>query len=162
MKLDIEKTKLKNGKRGNICIFTILVTLMLVVMLAPISASARTIYVDDDRVQYPSADYNGSSGLWAAVDYANNASNNVSTIIVYPGNYTPCTIPCNPASLDITRSMTIQGIGYPVIDGLGFLQNAAVGSRCCGYSLIIIWAPDVTIKGFKFIGIQKYVYTRSR
>jgi len=163
MKIRISETE--KGKRKNIVsFFAVLVLIVAVTFVVTVSAveGPRTIYVDDDRVDYPAAGFFSANGFWDAVNYANNASNNVSTIIVYPGIYTPPCTNCFPMHLSITRPMTIQGIGYPVIDGMGFLQNAATGSRCCGYSLIQIWAPNVTIQGFEFRNIARFVMVSGR
>ncbi len=155
MRIEFEKPKPKNGKRSNICIFTILAAFMLVVVSAPVSASARTIYVDDDRVQYPSADYTGFSGLWDAV---NNASAG-DTVMVYPGIYKP---PFSVIFIDwvlhVNRPMTIMGVNRPKIDANGFNDILGRTYKPAGvyyYSpiangLISIESHDVNINGFEF------------
>lgn len=155
MMVEVEKPNTKNGKRSNICIFTIIVAFMLLIVLAPISASARTIYVDDDRVQYPSADYTGSSGLWDAV---NNASSG-DTVMVYPGIYKP---PFGASFTDwvlhVNRSMIIRGVNRPRIDANGFNDILGRTYKRAGLyyygpianGLISLESYDVNINGFEF------------
>ncbi len=154
MMVEVEKPNTKNGKRSNICIFTILVAFMLLVVLAPISASARTIYVDDDRGQYPSADYTGSSGLWDAVNNAGAGD----TVMVYPGRYKPpFSISFTNWVLHVNKSITLMGVNRPKIDANGF--NGILGRTYppaglnyyspMANGLISIESPDVYISGLE-------------
>ena len=161
MNINIEKPNAKGGKRSFIGIFAILAAFTLVVGFALIPASARTIYVDDDRIQYPSADYSGELGVWNAV---NNASAG-DTVYVYPGTYKP---PYNVNyanwSLIINKPLSIIGIDRPVIDANGYIGalkdlpviNTRIthgGSSNPGYyalGLIRVGSSNVNIKGFKF------------
>ncbi len=168
MKIGIEKPNPKGGKRSFIGIFAILVTFMLVVVFASIPASARTIYVDDDRIQYPSADYSGSSGLWDAVNNANAGD----TVNVYSGRYMPLKPPFSVGFTDwvlhVNRPMTIMGVNRPIVDANGFngvLGRTSPPTTGLNYyssvasGLISIESTDVNINGFEFNNLSVPVLT---
>lgn len=166
--MKIEKPKTKDGKRSIIGIFAILAAFMLVIMFASIPAGARTIYVDDDRMQYPSADYTGSSGLWDAVNNANAGD----TVKVYSGRYMPLKPPFSIGFTDwvlhVNRPMTIMGVNRPVVDANGFngiLGRTSPPTTGLNYyssvanGLIGIESTDVNINGFEFNNFSVPVLT---
>lgn len=164
----IKKPATKDGERSIIGFFAIPTTFMLIIVLAFLPASARTIYVDNDRMQYPSADYTGSSGLWDAVNNANAGD----TVKVYSGTYLPPKPPFSVGFTDwvlhVNRPMTIMGVNRPVIDANGFngvLGRTSPPTTGLNYyssiadGLISIESPDVNINGFEFNNFSVPVLT---
>ncbi|MEO5943234.1 MAG: nitrous oxide reductase family maturation protein NosD [Ferruginibacter sp.] len=74
----------------------------------------------------------GTSGAFQKIQDAINASQNGDVIIVEAGNY-------NEKDLIVNKSVTLQGKGYPVLDGDHL------------YEIISVKANNVTIQGFKLV-----------
>jgi len=90
----------------------VVILILQILILLMTNVSAATIYVDDDRLQYPNADY---QDIREAILWANDGD----TIIVYPGTYDPFTV---------DKRLTLTGINHPLIesspDGTGINLNA--------------------------------------
>ena len=76
----------------------------------------KTIYVDDDRQDYPKAEYRK---IQNATHYASPGD----TIVVYPGTY--------EEQVDVNRKLTLKGIDYPIVDGLGSGHTITMSAGGC-------------------------------
>jgi parallel beta-helix repeat protein len=76
----------------------------------------KTIYVDDDKQDYPDADYE-------IIQHAIHAASPGDTIIVYPGTY--------KEQVDVNRKLSLKGIDYPVIDGFGSGHTITMSAGGC-------------------------------
>lgn len=76
----------------------------------------KTIYVDDDKQDYPDADD-------TKIQHAIHAASPGDTIIVYPGTY--------EEQVDVNRKLTLKGIDHPVVDGLGSGHTITMSAGGC-------------------------------
>jgi parallel beta-helix repeat protein len=76
----------------------------------------KTIYVDDDKQDYPDADYE-------KIQHAIHHASPGDTIIVYPGTY--------EEQVDVNRKLTLKGIDHPVVDGLGSGHTVTMSAGGC-------------------------------
>lgn len=116
--------------------FALATVLTASLLAAPTTLLADTLTVDDDLVQFPTADY---TNIQAAIDAASNGDE----VLVYPGTYTGAgTFVVSP----LGKSITIRASGTreeTIIDGEGLRRvvmcNAAEG-------------PGTVISGFTITG----------
>ena len=76
----------------------------------------KTIYVDDDKQDYPDANY---TKIQHAIYHASPGD----TIIVYPGTY--------KEQVDVNKKLTLKGIDFPVVDGLGSGHTITMSAGGC-------------------------------
>jgi len=95
----------------------------------PAVYATSVIYVDDDKKDYPAAEY---TSIQAAVNKAASGS----TIIVYPGIYSE--------ALTITKPLKIEGVGYPLITPLGV---TVIDVKASGVSLEGLYVAGSVGKG---------------
>lgn len=92
----------------------------IISLLLSLNSSSKTWFVGKDKAI---ASINRALALAAPYD----------TIFVYPGIY-------REGGIQITKPVTLSGIGFPVIDGENKVEN------------IVISGKDITVSGFRFQG----------
>ncbi len=121
-------------------------------LLAPASASAAQLVVDDDRLECPSAGYTTIAAAVAAAQPGD-------TISVCHGTYREGPSGAGMSSLSINKSLTIkgEGAGRVYVGPTGDLAASPPNLRDTGGNIISVENADVDISGITVFGSNRHV-----